>query len=148
MLVEDVMTTDVVTCDHEATLQAAATRMLERHVGSVIVTADGDPAGILTETDALQAGVVTDRPFSEITVGDVASHPLITVTRDVTVGRAVDRMREEDVKKLVVVDGLSLEGIVTRSDVVLHFGEFIDEAHAIDDRREDWEARRTDVDEF
>lgn len=73
MLVEDVMETDLVTCDAGETLRDAVRRMLDRHVGSVIVTVDGDPAGILTETDALAAGYVADRRFGEIPVREVAS---------------------------------------------------------------------------
>lgn len=148
MLVEDLMTTELVTCDFEASLMTAATRMLENRVGSVIVRRDGDPFGIITETDALSAGVSADLPFGEIPVESVVSHPLVTTSPDTTLRMAVDRMTEHEIKKLAVVDGLTLEGIVTRTDIVAHYGDFINEAHALDDRQERWEARKQDIDEF
>lgn len=62
MLVQELMTTDVVTCDADATLRQAVGLLLEHGVGSVILTSDeGNPTGIITETDALRAGYETDR---------------------------------------------------------------------------------------
>lgn len=148
MLVEDLMTTDIVTCDVDSSLQTAAVRMLEHGVGSVVITSEGSPFGIVTETDALHAGAATDRPFGDIAVEEVLSHPLVTTTPDATIRKAVNQMKDNDVKKLPVVEDLDLVGIITRTDIVGHYGEFIREAHAIDDQRERWEARRADVEEF
>lgn len=148
MLVADIMRTEIVTCDVDASLRGAGRRMLDEGVGSVIVTRDGTPLGIVTETDALQAGVATDRPFGDIALGEVASHPLLTTTPDATVRKAVERMREEGVKKLPVMEDMELRGIVTRSDVTAHYGDFIREVHELEGMRERWEARRTDPDEF
>jgi CBS domain-containing protein len=141
VLVEDVMTEEVVTCSFGASLQTAAERMLSAGVGSVVVRRAGDPVGIVTETDALHAGAATGEPFTEIPVSEVLSHPLVTIGGDATVRRAVERMKDEDVKKLPVVEDLDLRGIVTRTDVLFHFGESIREAHALDARRDRWQSR-------
>jgi len=117
--------------------------MLDRGVGSVVVVRDDAPVGILTETDAVRTGVVTDRPFDDVTVREAASHPVVTTRGDVTVRKAVSRMTEAGIKKLPVVEDAELVGIVTRSDVASHYREFVREAHALDDRRADWESRRS-----
>lgn len=148
MLVEEIMTTEIVTCDLDASLRIAAERMVARGIGSVIVVRDGDPFGIVTETDALRAGAATDRPFGEIDVREVVSHPLVTATGDTTVRRAVDRLHENGIKKLPVVDGTDLGGIVTLHDVTAHYGEFVAEAHELDRQRERWESDRGTLDEF
>lgn len=148
MLVEELMTTDPVTCGPDATLRTAGERMLDRGVGSVVVVRDAVPVGILTETDAVRAGVGTDRPFDDIAVREVASHPVVTTTADVTARKAVRRMKDEGIKKLPVVEGDELLGIVTRGDVASHYHEIVREAQALDERRDDWERRRTDPDEF
>ncbi|WP_136716954.1 CBS domain-containing protein [Halorientalis salina] len=138
MRVKDIMSTDIVTCDVGATLQTAVERMLTNDVGSVIVTRDGDPFGILTQTDALHAGAVTERPFPEIPVERVASHPLVTATKSETVRSAIDRMQTKRVKRLPVVEGLEVVGILTQSDINAHFHSFIREAHALEQRQESW----------
>lgn len=148
MLVEEIMTTELVTCDIDASLRTAAERMLEHGIGSVIVVRDGDPFGIATETDALQAGAVTDRPFGEIDLREAVSHPLVTATGDTTIRRAVNRMHENEIKKLPVVDGMELRGIVTLHDITNHYGEFVKEAHALDRQQERWESSWGTLDEF
>lgn len=139
MLVRDVMIEDVVSIPVDASLKAAVKRMLDAGTGSVIVTEDGTPAGIVTETDAMIAGSVTDLPFAEIAVRRVASAPLKTVGPEATLRTAVERMRENDVKKLPVVAGLELVGIVTMTDVVDNYAAIVREAHEQDRQREGWE---------
>ena len=45
-------------------------------------------------------------------------------------------------KKLPVLDGMTLEGIVTVSDVVGNYHEIVREAHHLEERREGWESDR------
>jgi CBS domain-containing protein len=144
MLVRDVMTTDVVTVDVDADLATAAEDMVRAGIGSVLVTRDGTPTGIVTETDALAAGSVASVPFADIPVASVMSSPLETIQPDRSVRAAVERMAEENVKKLPVFDGMDLHGLVTRTDIVLNHHAIIREAHRIDDQRDAWESERLD----
>lgn len=148
MIVEDLMSTDIMTCDYEASLQTAVVRLLEENVGSVIVLRDGEPLGILTETDALLAGASSRRAFDEIPVKSVASHPLVTVTSDVPIGKAVAKMKSNKIKKLPVVEGMDLEGIITITDIAVSYSEIMKEARRMAEQRERWEARKADIDEF
>jgi CBS domain-containing protein len=142
MLVQDLMIRDVVTVDRAASLADAARTMLEAGTGSVLVTADSNPTGIVTETDALAAGCAASVPFEDIPVAEVMSQPLESIQPDATVRAAVDRMTEADVKKLPVMDGMELQGIVTMSDVVGSYHEIVREAHELDEQREGWESER------
>ncbi len=132
------MTTDVVTVPADAPLQRAVGRMLREGVGSVVVTRDGDPAGILTETDTLKAGYLSERPFTEIPVTKVASDSLVTIPPGVTVRTAVGRMRDNEVKKLPVVEDMEIVGIITVTDVVRHHEALVDEAVQVAEGRQDW----------
>lgn len=118
MLVNDVMTTDLVTCDAGASVRDAAELMLRNRVGSVVVTNEGTPAGIATEADVLHAGYATDDPFSAIPLRKAMSSPLATIQPSKTLRTATDRMRSEGVKKLVVIEGMTPVGIVTTGDIV------------------------------
>lgn len=142
MLVRDAMTTEVVTVEADASLQQAVGRMLREGVGSVVVTRDGDPAGVVTETDALTAGYLSERPFTAIPVSKAASGSLVTVSPSATVRKAVDRMREHDVKKLPVVESMEIVGILTMTDVVRKQEELIDEAVGLERGRQGWSPDR------
>ena len=141
MLVRDLMTEDVVTAEADSSLEDAARAMLTAGVGSVIVTRDGTPTGILTESDALAAGCAAGVPFEEIPLAEAMSGPLETIQPDVTVRAAVERMEAEDIKKLPVLDGMDLLGILTMTDVVQSYHDIVREAHRLDERREGWESK-------
>lgn len=145
MLVRELMTTDVVTVPADATLAAAVERLLDHGVGSVVVVdEDGVPGGIVTETDALSAALETGRPLDEITVADLAHRPVVTAAPDRTVQWVARTMAEEDVKKVPVLNGVDLVGIVTLTDVVYHLSAIREEAYELEAARERWESEKLD----
>ena len=137
MLVEEAMTTDLVTCPVEASVRDGVERMLRNHVGSVIVREADTPTGIVTETDCLHAGFVTEAPFEEIPIRTVMNRPLHTIQPERTLRRATGRMHDEGIKKLVVVDGMDLVGIITTQDVIAAYHDLKAEIHDLvkSDRR-------------
>lgn len=141
MLVREVMSHDVVTVDVDGSLRDAAHAMLSNRVGSVVVTVDGNPAGIVTEYDLTWAGYKSDRPFGEIPVRKVASQPLKTIQPGATLHRAADQMQRENVKRLVVADGTELVGIVTMTDIVHHHSEFLKASRELDAHRAEWTSK-------
>jgi CBS domain-containing protein len=132
MRIKELMSTDIVTVPAGATMKGAAGQMLHNGVGSVIVMNDGTPAGIITEMDALRVGYGTDRPFENVPVRKVMSRPLVTIEPNKTVQTAIGRMEKEGVKKLPVVSGFDLVGIVTMSDIVRNHGELLTEARKLE----------------
>lgn len=136
------MTREVVTCDAGATVHTAAARMLDADIGSVLITKDGTPLAILTETDVLRAGVITGRPLGDVPVDKAASHPLKTIGADATVRSAVEQMNDGGIKKLPVVEDTELVGIVTHGDIVAHYSDFVKEAHRLDATASEWESDR------
>ncbi|MFB6094760.1 MAG: CBS domain-containing protein [Halanaeroarchaeum sp.] len=120
MTVADVMTTDLVTAAREEPLQAAVSRMLDHGVGSVLVVADEDLVGLVTETDVLAMGTSFERPFEELTVSRAMSTNLVTTTPETPIEDAVGTLRDHGVKKLPVLDEGDLVGVLTLTDVVYH----------------------------
>mgnify|MGYP006299042149 CR=1 FL=1 len=139
MQVSELMSRDVVTVRRDVTLAEAVERMLERVVGSVIVTEDGLPVGIVTQTDVLGIGYERDVPFSDIPVPAAMTEELVTGDPEMTVRRAVDVMTENDIKKLPIVEDFSVVGIVTISAVVREHVTLISEAKYASNRRREWE---------
>ena len=139
MFVSDVMTADVVTVPVEATLEDAVERMLEYDVGSVIAERDGDPTGIVTTSDVLEATHATGEPLASIPVESTMSHPLETVAPDATVRTAARRLQEAGIKRLAVVEGIDLAGVVTQSDVVRNHSLLLKEAVHNEERRQAFE---------
>lgn len=136
MPVRDIMTTDIVTVPLEETLQETVSRMLANRVGSAIVERGDEPVGIVTETDILAVGSTFERPFDEIPVSRAASQNLVTTEPDASIEEAVDRLLDHTIKKLPVVDGDELVGIVTLTDLVYHRHDLAAEAEKLERRRD------------
>jgi CBS domain-containing protein len=141
MFVREIMTTDVVTVNADATLREGVGLMLREGIGSLVVTSDGVPAGIVTHGDVLRATYATRRPLAQLAVRKAASGDLVTVAPDATVGSAVSEMTSHDVAHLPVVDDFEVVGIVTTTDLVVHYPEIVSEAGEAGELRALWESR-------
>ncbi|NGM70699.1 CBS domain-containing protein [Natronolimnobius sp. AArcel1] len=135
--VSEIMSRDVVTAAHTTSLEAVANQQLQHGVGSVIITNDGAPYGIVTETDIVHAAYRSGKPLEQIPTRRVASHPLQTIDPDRPVRLAIKRMQDEGIKKIVAVDSLEVVGIMTTQDLIDHFGALTSDLKDITrDRRE------------
>ncbi len=123
MHVSQIMTKPVVTIDPDASVADVARKLRETNAGSVVVEMD-TPVGIITETDLI--GVLADGGDSEeLTASEVMSSDLITVDGFESVENAVDLMKEHGIKKLPVMYGGALVGIVTTTDVTYHMPDIV-----------------------
>lgn len=138
MLVRELMTTEVETVERDRSLRDAVAVMLKHGIGSVVVTVEDEPTGIVTENDVLRAGYASGRPFCEIPVSKAMSHSLVTISETTTVRKAAKKMGAEDVKKLPVADGMELVGILTLTDIVNRQADILREVRQLDSRRREW----------
>ncbi|WP_152042156.1 CBS domain-containing protein [Salinigranum salinum] len=137
MQVQDVMTKGCVTVPLSATLADCVTRMLMAGTGSVVVT-DDVPTGIVTESDVLVAARDISEPLGDIPARAVMSQPVERIEPTATVRKAAERMRDYDVKKLLVSRGVDPVGMVTVTDLVWHFSEFQREAGKLAEEGHAW----------
>ena len=115
--VNQIMSKDVIKVSKSTTLQEAAQSMKKANVGCVIVTDESNPLGIVTERDFVSKVAADGRPlFTEIS--EVMSSPLITIDHEDTVWEASEKMKENLIHKLPVVENGQIVGIVTTSDIV------------------------------
>ena len=117
--IRDVMTSNPTTCEPQASVVDAAKVMAQEDVGS-IPTVEGDRlVGVVTDRDIVIRVVAEGREPQSVTVGDVASRDLVTVSPADDLDRALELMAENQVRRLPVVDGDKLVGIVAQRDVAL-----------------------------
>ena len=139
----DIMTPDPVTVTREMTVTEAAKVMTEQRIGALPVVEEGVLVGLVTEGDLIMRDVKVEFPTyislidgfimapsatskfeSELkkavgaTVEDVMTAEPVTVQADTTVGDLATLMVERDVSRLPVLEGDTLVGIVSKSDIV------------------------------
>lgn len=122
MVLREIMTTGVVTAAPEASAISVARQMRDSHVGSVvIVDPAGSPVAMVTDRD-LVVRVFAEEVAPEVPVGGHASRPLICGEPETSLDEAAALMVQHRVRRLPVVDGGSLAGIVTLDDIAVRTG--------------------------
>jgi CBS domain-containing protein len=122
MEIREVMTESVVTAEPASTVQEVAALMRERNVGSVVLVRDGEPVGFVTDRD-LAVSVLADGRSASDQAGDHASSPVVTGDPEMDVQAAAELMVRHGVRRLPVLDGGRLTGIVTLDDLAARTGD-------------------------
>ena len=117
------MTAGVVTATGEASAISVAQLMRDHRVGSVvIVDPAGSPVAMVTDRD-LALRVFAEGIAAESQVGELASRPLVSAEPEMELDEAAALMVQHRVRRLAVIDGNSLAGIVTLDDIAVRTGD-------------------------
>lgn len=121
LTVNDVMTPQVITTRDDQTIKNAARVMANHGISSLIVFSADGLKGILTEKDIVTRVVCAGLDPDDVCVGEVMSEPVIVITPDTPLEKAVDLMLKHKIKKLPVMekvgDAYQLSGILSLIDV-------------------------------
>lgn len=115
--VRAIMTKDPIVLDARATVTEAAKCMADQDVGSVIIQQDGEVCGILTDRDIAVRVVARDQDPETTDVKSVCSKDVLTVSPDDDSDKAVSLMRDCAVRRIPVVDGDEVIGILSLGDL-------------------------------
>lgn len=115
--VREIMTSDPRCVGTDDSLQKAAELMAGARVGALPVCGqDGRLKGVLTDRDIVVRGLAVGKRLDE-TAGELNQGEAATVGADDSVNEAMATMVEKRVKRLPVIDGSTLVGMVTTGDV-------------------------------
>src|SRR6476620_551477 len=125
MKVQELMTTNAITCSLDTNLAAAAGLMWDNDCGSLPVTNDdGKVIGLITDRDICIAVATRQRLASEIPVSEVITGEVWACAPQDGIQNLLQTMRHARVRRLPVIsDDGKLQGIVSISDVVLYADE-------------------------
>ncbi len=118
ILVRDIMTRNVKTVRTDDTVLDAVQKMNKFNIGSVIVMNNTRPVGIITETNIMRRIVEPRMDPGTVWAKDIMSSPLTFIETNATVEEAAKIMVEKNIKKVPVVEGERLMGILSSSDIV------------------------------
>jgi len=117
--IENIMVSDVITVEAEATVRQAVDLMNKHEIGCLIVVDEEEkPVGILTERDLLRRVLAKRKDPVRVKVSQVMSKPLVTGTPHMDLEAATRFMFKKKIKKLPVVEDGRLVGLVTLTDIV------------------------------
>jgi diguanylate cyclase (GGDEF)-like protein/PAS domain S-box-containing protein len=136
--IEQIMSAEVLTVNKGVPVSEALARMAESGISCVVVAENLVPIGIVTERDAVRL-VSEGADLDKLTVCAVMSAPVSTVKLGTTVHKAALVMKEERIRRVVVVnDKGQLKGIITQSDIIKGLeGKYIESLKEIIREKED-----------
>ena len=109
---------NVLTVSPETTVHDAIEQMEDISAGTVIVEEDGKIVGIVAERDVIRKVVLADKELSDVTVSEIMSTNLITVTPETSLDDCMELITEKRIRHLPVLTDGNLSGIVSIGDIV------------------------------
>jgi CBS domain-containing protein len=103
----------VPTVNRSETVSEIASLMVNSNIGAVIVMRDTEPLGIVTERDLVRKVIYAGKDAREIVAQEIMTAPLITISFDRSVEDALEIMLHNHVRRLVVLKGESMVGLLT-----------------------------------
>jgi len=114
------MTKQIVMIDHDKSALEAAKIMAEKGISSVFVVMNGDPVGIVSERDFIKKICAKELPIAQVKIGDIMSKILTTADPEMPIAVAVQRMANHKIRRLPIMEGGKLVGIITVTDLARH----------------------------
>jgi CBS domain-containing protein len=117
MLVEEVMTRDVITIDSSDTVFDACKTYSEVKVGSLVVMDRDIIVGIITERDIIERAILQKKDPSKTKIREIMSQNIKTVHALAPIDKAIQIMNDNKIKKLPVILNNDIVGIITETDL-------------------------------
>jgi len=118
--IRDIMNKHVVTVSKETSALEAAKLLVEKDISFLVVTEGQNPVGILSEADYVKKIASLDKRPSELAVSDIMSPKFRWVEPTTTIEDAVQKMLNNKIRRLVVLEGEKLAGVITQTDLAAH----------------------------
>jgi CBS-domain-containing membrane protein len=119
-VVRDIMTKEIVTIDGDKSALEAAKLMAEKGISSLFVMKDAQPVGIVTERDFIKKICAKERQIAEMKIAEIMSKILTTADPETPIEVAVQRMINHKIRRLPIMEGGKVVGIITVTDLAKH----------------------------
>jgi CBS domain-containing protein len=114
------MIKDLLTISENESALKAAQVMTENGVSCLIVLADDQPIGIVTERDFIKKICLKELKLSSVRVGDMMSRIRTSALPDTPIDVAVQRMVNNRIRRLPIIENGKVVGIITVTDLAKH----------------------------
>lgn len=134
MKCSEVMTKNPKTCAPTDTVNQAAQLMKSEDVGPIpIVSGNGKLEGIITDRDIVLKVVAEGKDAKTTKLSEVMTTDVVTCTPDGDIDQTLDLMEDHQIRRIPVVEGGRLVGIISQADVATRLEEPEKTAELVED---------------
>ncbi len=126
VMVGDVMTKTLITLPETSNARQIAMAMSGNMIGSVIITMNDRPVGIVTEMDLVERVIARGLNPEKTLARDIMSSPVSVIDPRSDIMDAARKMAKYRIRRLVVVDKGNMVGIVTSRDIMTTAPELVE----------------------
>jgi CBS domain-containing protein len=123
--IRDIMEKDVITIENDKTAQDAAKIIAEKDISFLVILDDGKPQGVLSESDFVRKIAAEDKKASEIKISEIMSYKFRSVEPTTTIEDAIQKMLNNNIRRLLILDNEKLVGIITQTDLASYLRDQI-----------------------
>ena len=115
----DLMTADPAFCAQNVTVVDAARQMADQGIGALpVCNADGRLAGVVTDRDLAVRVVAEGRDPATTRIAELLDGAeVVTIGADDSAEEAIRTMKDHAVRRLPVIDGTRMVGIISQADI-------------------------------
>lgn len=118
--VRDIMNKQVITISKDKTCHDAATILKEKDISFLVVVEGKNPIGVITEADFVRKLVASNGVPSENKVSEIMSPKFRWVEPTTPIEDAVQKMLNNNIRRLIVLDNNDLAGVITQTDLAAY----------------------------
>lgn len=115
--VRDIMNKHVVTIEQDSSVLDATRLLKEKDISFLVIVKDGNPVGVLSERDIVRRLAAEDKQASKVRVYEIMSPKFRWVEPTTEIEDAVQKMLNNNIRRLIVLDNGKLVGVITQTDL-------------------------------
>ena len=115
--VRDIMQKKVITIELQRTVQDAAVILKEKHISFLVVVEDSKPVGVISERDFFRKVVAENVEPKSTQLEVIMSKNFKWVEPNASIESAVQKMLNNNIRRLVVLEDENLVGVITQTDL-------------------------------
>ena len=126
--IRDIMEKNVVTIEYDKSAINAAEIISEKNISFLVIMKEGLPIGVLSESDFVRKLNTTNKKSSEVQIEEIMSYKFRWVEPTTQIEDAVQKMLNNNIRRLLVLEENKLVGVITQTDLI----EFLRERLLVD----------------
>ena len=115
--VRDIMEKNVITIDYTKNALDASVILKEKEISFLVILKDGKPEGIVSERDIVRKIAAKDIKSSQIQLEEIMSNNFKWVEPETEVEHAVQKMLNNNIRRLIVLEDEKLVGVITQTNL-------------------------------
>ena len=115
--VRDIMQKNVITIESVKKAHDAAIILKEREISFLVVVKEGKPIGIVSERDIVRKIVADDNDAQTTQLEIIMSKNFKWVEPNASIESAVQKMLNNNIRRLIVLENENLAGVITQTDL-------------------------------